>query len=276
MAKQQWKYLWTGMAAGALIGAGLWLYSQRPKGRIPTPEGIEDPEIARGFGWIARMPPMRLMRWLAVSRAIDLGEAHFGEAHFGEAHFAATGEWPKAIYQAADLGCGPGWLVIELARRAPGLHVTGIDLAEEMLAQGRENALRAGVADRVAFRLGDAARIPFEDAALDLVVSTLSLHHWSQPVAVLDEIARVLRPGGAFLITDLRRDLSAPAWLLLWLAQHVVVPKAIRRAGEPLASRNAAYTPAEAAELARCSALRGWRVSGGPLWLTIEGRPGVC
>jgi ubiquinone/menaquinone biosynthesis C-methylase UbiE len=127
------------------------------------------------------------------------------------------------------------------------------------------------VGDRISFRKGDAVQIPFPDASLDLVTSTLSLHHWSEPIAVLDELARVLRPGGAFLILDLRRDLAAPFYLLLWFATRCVVPRALRRVHEPLGSRNAAFTPGEAADLARQSRLRGWRVTRGPLWLTIEG-----
>jgi ubiquinone/menaquinone biosynthesis C-methylase UbiE len=149
--------------------------------------------------------------------------------------------------------------------------VTGIDLSEEMLAQGRDNARRAGVTNRVSFRRRDAQQIPFPDASLDLVVSTLSLHHWSDPVAALDEIGRVLRPGGSFLIFDLRRDMAAPAWLLLWFVTHAVAPAALRRVNEPLGSRDAAYTPQEAARLAEQSHLSNWRVTRGPLWLTIEG-----
>jgi ubiquinone/menaquinone biosynthesis C-methylase UbiE len=159
-----------------------------------------------------------------------------------------------------------------LAQRSPELHVTGMDLSDELLAQGEEYARRAGLSDRVSFKKGDVKQIPFPDSTLDLVVSTLSLHHWSDPVAVLDEVARVLRPGGSFLLFDLRRDMIAPVWLLLWFAQHVVVPAALRRVNEPLGSRNAAYTPEEAAQLAERSRLSGWRITRGPLWLMIEGR----
>jgi ubiquinone/menaquinone biosynthesis C-methylase UbiE len=192
---------------------------------------------------------MRLMRWFVARRAVGM---------------AGRG-------QAVDVGCGPGRLVIALARRSSDLHVTGVDLSDDMLTQGQDNARRAGVADRVSFRYGDAQAIPFPDASLDLVVSTLSLHHWSDPVAVLDEIARVLRPGGSFLVFDLRRDMAAPCWLLLWFVTHVVVPAALRCANEPLSSRNAAYTPQEATRLAGKSRLSHWRVTRGPLWLTIEG-----
>jgi len=212
-------------------------------------EGLDDPEVARAYGWIAATPQMRLLRCLVARRAVAM----------------------KSQGLAADLGCGPGLLVVELARQAAGLEVVGIDLSTEMLAQGEEHARRSPVGERVSFRRGDVRQIPFPDGALDLVVSTLSLHHWNDPVAVLDEIARVVRPGGAFLVFDLRRDMPAPAWLLLWFAQHVVVPAAIRRLNEPVGSRNAAYTPQEAAELAERSQLRGRRITAGPLWLTIEG-----
>ena len=63
-----------------------------------------------------------------------------------------------------------------------------------------------------------------------------------------------------------------PLWLPLWFASHVVVPSALRRANEPLASRDVSYTLAEAAKLARESRLTDWQVTAGPLWLTVEGR----
>jgi len=244
-----WQSLLVGLAAGALVGAGWWLYSRRPRERLPSPEALDDQEVARAYGWVATTPQMRLLRSFVAHRAAQMVER--GEA--------------------VDLGCGPGLLVVDLAQRSPGLHVTGIDLTEDLLAQGEEYARRAGLSGQVSFRKGDVKQIPFPDAALDLVVSTLSLHHWSDPVAVLDEVARVLRPAGSFLIFDLRRDMMAPVYLLLWFAQHVIVPAALRRVGEPLGSRNAAYTPEEAAHLAAQSQLRGWRVTSGPLWLTIEG-----
>ena len=248
MMKHEWELI-SGALAVALVAAGWWLYNHRSRERTPSQESVDDPEVARAYGWVAMLPPMQLLRWFVAHRAVGMTER--GEA--------------------ADLGCGPGQLVIELARRSPDLHVTGIDLSDEMIARDQDNARRAGVAERVSFRQGDAQQIPFPDASLDLVISTLSLHHWSDPVAVLDEIARVLRPGGSFLIFDLRRDMVAPCWLLLWFVTRVVGPAALRRVNEPLGSRNAAYTPQEAARLAEQSRLNGWHVTRGPLWLIIEG-----
>jgi hypothetical protein len=65
--------------------------------------------------------------------------------------------------------------------------------------------------------------------------------------------------------------MPAPGYLLIWFATNVVVPSALRRAQEPLGSRNAAYTLWEAMELAEHSHLTGWRLTAGPFWLIIEG-----
>ncbi len=252
MKKTAWLGLIAGTVAGAKIAFFYSRYQQRTIERIPSLEGLDDPAVARAYGRIMSLPPAMLMRRFVAQRAVAM----------------------KPVGAAADIGCGPGDLVIELARLAPGLHVTGVDLSEEMLSQGKERAAWAGVRGRVKFRQGAADQIPFADASLDLVVSTLSLHHWSDPVAALSEISRVLRPGAAFLIFDLRRDLAFPLWSLIYFVTHVVVPRALHHIGEPMGSRNAAYTPAEAASLAAASKLTGWRVTAGPLWLTIEGTTG--
>lgn len=241
---------WVGITVAALAAAGGLIYSQRTRERIPSPEGIEDPAVAAAFNRIARWPQMRLLRRYVVRSALSMTQR--GEA--------------------VDLGCGPGYLAVELARAAPSLLVTGVDLSDEMVAEAERFAAHAGLGDRVAFRKGDVQRIPFPDASLDLVVSTFSLHHWSDPLPVLNEVARVVRPGGSFLIFDLRRDLPPPSYLLIWFATHIVVPAVLKHAGEPMGSRNAAYTPEEAEALARRSRLTGWQVTRGPLWLTIEGR----
>jgi SAM-dependent methyltransferase len=104
-----------------------------------------------------------------------------------------------------EVGCGPGHLSTRLARQH-GLEVTGLDLDPAMISRARANADRPGSGDgpRPGFLVGDVASLALPDGAFDLVVSTLSMHHWADPTAGLSEIGRVLRPGGRALIWDLR------------------------------------------------------------------------
>jgi SAM-dependent methyltransferase len=104
-----------------------------------------------------------------------------------------------------EVGCGPGHLSIRLARQH-GLEVTGLDLDPAMISRARANADRPGSGDgpRPVFLVGDVASLALPDGSFDLVVSTLSMHHWADPTAGLTEIGRVLRPGARALIWDFR------------------------------------------------------------------------
>lgn len=108
-----------------------------------------------------------------------------------------------------EVGCGPGHLALQLARRH-GLAVTGLDLDPAMIGRARANARRAGDSGRrrPSFHVGDVAALPFPDGAFDLVVSTLSMHHWADPTAGLAEIGRVLKPGARALVWDFRPGLG--------------------------------------------------------------------
>src|SRR5215207_9273572 len=105
-----------------------------------------------------------------------------------------------------EVGCGPGRLSILLAREH-GLDVTGLDLDPAMIERARRNAERSGNGggSRPSFLVGDVSSLPFPDGSFDVVVSTLSMHHWADPTAGLSEIGRVLRPGGRALVWDFRR-----------------------------------------------------------------------
>jgi ubiquinone/menaquinone biosynthesis C-methylase UbiE len=97
-----------------------------------------------------------------------------------------------------DVGTGPGRLPVALADRRPDLSLHGADLSPDMV----ELARRA--APGVAFEVADVAALPWPDASLDMVVSTLSAHEWPDPRAAAAELARVLRPGGRLMIYDFR------------------------------------------------------------------------
>lgn len=238
------------LSAAALTGIGMWLYYHRSHERIPSRESLDNPDVAKAFGAVSTKVPWKLLRWYIAQRAISL----------------------KNEGTAVDIGCGPGYLVALLAKKSKGLHVTGLDLSEEMLEQAHSHAKDMDLDEKVSFRMSDAGRLPFEDHSIDLVVSTLSLHHWWDPIMVMNEIARVVRPGGAFLIFDIRRDLAAPLWLFLWFITHFIVPDPLRRANEPLSSRDAAYTCQEAGDLLEKSELENGVVLCRPGWLVIEGR----
>jgi ubiquinone/menaquinone biosynthesis C-methylase UbiE len=98
-----------------------------------------------------------------------------------------------------DLGSGTGYLSIEIARRAPGLQVCGIDLSRQMVKIARRHA--KGI-DNARFVFGNVAKLPFKDNSIDLVVSTGASHHWKTPRMVFDECYRVLKTGKEAWIYD--------------------------------------------------------------------------
>lgn len=119
-----------------------------------------------------------------------------------------------------DAGCGMGWSTIALANAFPNARIVGIDLDEASIAEARENALDAGVADRVEFVLGNAADAGAvqraavssrgavdgadEASGFDLVTIFEALHDMGRPIHALAEFREQLRPGGALLVADER------------------------------------------------------------------------
>jgi ubiquinone/menaquinone biosynthesis C-methylase UbiE len=112
-----------------------------------------------------------------------------------------------------DVGTGPGRVPLLVAGARPGIRIEGLDLSTAMIAHAEEELQRArarGVrgAERVGYRVGDVAGLPFADASVDLVISTISQHHWPDVAAGLAEIRRVLRPGAQAWIYDFRPALA--------------------------------------------------------------------
>jgi ubiquinone/menaquinone biosynthesis C-methylase UbiE len=99
-----------------------------------------------------------------------------------------------------DLGSGPGLLTADLGRRLPSATVIGVEPNDQMLDIARA---APGVVN-VRYAQGSAEHLPIPDATVDLVVSSLSAHHWDDLAAAVGEIGRVLRPDGQAWIYDLR------------------------------------------------------------------------
>ncbi len=101
--------------------------------------------------------------------------------------------------QVLDVGCGAGHAALAFAPHVA--QVVALDLSPAMLAQVAALAQERGV-DNVIAREGDVERLPFPDGSFHRVISRYSAHHWPHPQQALAEIARVLRPGGQFLLSD--------------------------------------------------------------------------
>jgi ubiquinone/menaquinone biosynthesis C-methylase UbiE len=111
----------------------------------------------------------------------------------------------RSRLDALDVGCGTGFLSLELALR--GHCVTGIDFAPAMLEAARQKATEHGLAIR--FEEADAEQLPFAPHSFDLVVSRHLLWTLPHPEAAIDEWIRVLRPGGRLAVIDGQFDPSA-------------------------------------------------------------------
>lgn len=131
-----------------------------------------------------------------------------------------------------EVGPGPAFISIEIARYIPHAQIIGLDISETMIGIARRNVVEAGLSTRITFRQGDAAEMPFDDATFDFVVSSGSLHHWSKPVAVFDEIYRVLKPGKPAVVYDVRKDApkekidefsrQIKSWFMRWGLRHSI------------------------------------------------------
>src|SRR5262245_4893545 len=104
-----------------------------------------------------------------------------------------------------DVGTGTAQIPIELCRRVAQVKVVAIDLAEHMLAVGRENVRRAGLEDRIEVKCCDAKRMPFKDGTFGGIISNSIVHHIPEPRLVLAEMVRVVVPGGILFVRDLLR-----------------------------------------------------------------------
>jgi ubiquinone/menaquinone biosynthesis C-methylase UbiE len=117
----------------------------------------------------------------------------------------------------ADLGAGEGAFSLLLAQRAK--QVIAVDTSARMVEVGRQQAKRQGVKN-VDYRLGDMEEVPIDDASVDLVFFSQSLHHALHPERAVAEAWRILKPDGRIAILDLAkhrfeeaRELYADEWL---------------------------------------------------------------
>ncbi|HVU18444.1 MAG TPA: class I SAM-dependent methyltransferase [Candidatus Didemnitutus sp.] len=126
----------------------------------------------------------------------------YGKAHIladtSDVAAALAGIDVPARGEALDVATGGGHTALWLAQH--GWRVTAGDIAPRMLDNARRLAAEAG--SPIATRLFPAEEIPFPDQAFDLVSSRVAPHHFTSPEKFVAEVARVLKPGGVFLLID--------------------------------------------------------------------------
>jgi ubiquinone/menaquinone biosynthesis C-methylase UbiE len=113
----------------------------------------------------------------------------------------------RRALDALDVGCGTGFLALELVAR--GHRVTGVDFAPAMIAEARRKAAARGVA--VTFQEADAEQLPFAPARFDLVISRHVLWTLPHPETAIGEWIRILRAGGRLVVVDGQFDAAALA-----------------------------------------------------------------
>lgn len=96
-----------------------------------------------------------------------------------------------------DLGCGTGSVLSLLLEQKPGICAYGLDLSNEMLAIARQK-----LEEKAELIQGDAEKLPYKDNSFDVVMCTESFHHYPNPSKALDEIYRVLKSQGKFILCD--------------------------------------------------------------------------
>ena len=167
---------------------------------------------------------------------------------------------------ALEIGHGPGYLGLEWLKQTTGTRLVGLDISPDMKALAQRNAQAHGLADRTQYHLGNCDQLPFDENAFDAVFTSGSLHEWANPCGAFDEIWRVLKPGGRYFISDLRRDMSRLMQAFLWLS---VRPKEMRPGLGT--SIQAAYTPSELQAMLAKTCLKEAKVTSNMIGVDISG-----
>lgn len=165
----------------------------------------------------------------------------------GEAarHYAGLKKWAGIMYRGIaatigrsasrgrflEMGAGPGFLAVMLAVKYPGITFTLADLSPDMADIAGEHISKSGAdASRFSYAVGDVCDRGFVESLgqFDCVYSTFSLHHWQEPEAALDNLWRVVAPGGVLVIHDFRRI----GWLAA-LSGNGGMGKSVKRSFKP-------------------------------------------
>lgn len=126
---------------------------------------------------------------------------------------------PKVGNDCLDLGTGTALIPIEICQRSEAIRFLALDASIPMLELARYRLELSGTTDRIQLVHGDVKQLSFEDSFFDAVISNSLVHHLPNPIEMLVEAWRVLRPGGWLFIRDLSRP-SAVEEVERLVAEH--------------------------------------------------------
>ncbi len=144
----------------------------------------------------------RFNRWASTYEHSWLQRAFFDRTH--QATLALAAGLVHQPVSVLDVGCGTGKLLRRATTYWPEAQLIGVDPANGMIEMAKR------LTPNATFSTGMAEALPLQDASVELALSTSSFHHWQDQAAGIREIARVLRPGGYFILVDA----SFPDWLV--------------------------------------------------------------
>jgi ubiquinone/menaquinone biosynthesis C-methylase UbiE len=168
-----------------------------------------------------------------------------------------------------EVAPGPGYLSIALARTGD-YTVTGLDISQTFVEIAQRHAATAGV--DVDFRHGNASAMPFEAGSFDFVVCCAAFKNFSEPARALQEMCRVLAPGGKALVMDLRPDVSRRAIAQEVTRMHLSPVQSVvtRMSLSALARR--AHTKAEFEHYISTTGFHAFSIEETPISLNVEMR----
>ncbi len=225
-------------------------YPRKKNERIPCIEGLDDPGVTKAFEKMTKFLPFKMLYRKILSKLKKFQ--------------------PNGLL--VDIGCGSGNLIVRIAEKFQNLELFGVDISEDIIQLAKQRALDKSVDEKIEFKIGTAESLPFSDHSVDFIISTLSLHHWSDPLKVIEELHRVLKNNGTLLIFDFRRDARKFFYGLFTFATKIVVPKALKKINEPLGSISASYTPDEVNEIFSQTTFQNIEIHPYLAWMFINGK----
>jgi ubiquinone/menaquinone biosynthesis C-methylase UbiE len=208
-------------------------------------------------GWIAR--------WYTRTRQRDIDDFR-RQAELVAAQLPVDGGRSADLLEVAP---GPGFFSIELAKLNPAFHITALDVSRTFVQIATDNAIRAEV--HIDVRQGSASAMPLADESFDFVYCCAAFKNFAEPVKALDEMHRVLRPGGVAMVQDLRKDVSLEEidayvkesgrrWFDAWLTRFTFRHMLIKRA----------YTREQFEDMARRSRFGGCQIDAGSIGFDVR------